>query len=102
MGETKPLALIGRARIGAYGRGGAATTATCVDHRPRGVELPINHLEFRPGAIELRPAPAPGVTAAVTGAARRSGADPEPAHPPYASPGRRPGLPAGPTQPGAV
>jgi len=44
MGETKPLAPIGRARIGVYVRRRAATTATCLDHHPRGEELPINHL----------------------------------------------------------
>src|SRR5437867_2336534 len=58
MGETKPLAPIAAARIGAMGqRVGyrinpvpnaisirSATMATCLDHHPRGVELSINHL----------------------------------------------------------
>jgi hypothetical protein len=50
MGETKPLAPIAAARIGAYVRGRAATTAPCLDHQPRGVELPVDHL-FAPYEI---------------------------------------------------
>src|SRR5438445_10046267 len=58
MGETKPLAPIAAARIGAMGKRvgdrinpvpnaisiRSATMATCLDHHPRGVELSINHL----------------------------------------------------------
>src|SRR5438552_3794207 len=58
MGETKALAPIAAARIGAMGKRvgdrinpvpnaisiRSATMATCLDHHPRGVELSINHL----------------------------------------------------------